>query len=258
MRSAAVCGNALRWLAVAFAMQNAEKFSPWPNLFAILAGHDARDLVQVREIVRRPRGQQLRQCDLTQRRMTAALLEIVLLQIERSQLGKFFAALAPELIQQLRERFWLAPALKTLPPETISIERLKWKSVSELENVFHARQPVHAVRVDEMCNHVQHIPGILTLVRMRPHLRQIAQQRIECSGRGDQQCECVFEIVLLHFPSNDNNGLKTRVFRPLPVNCWDWTEAIAFQASARAVAEIPPSGLIWSQRRNASGLSHLT
>jgi hypothetical protein len=46
--------------------------------------------------------------------------------------------------------------------------------------------------------------------------------------------------------------------RPLPVICWDWTEAFALEANARAMAENPPPGLICSQRRKASGLSHLT
>ncbi len=33
--------------------------------------------------------------------------------------------------------------------------------------------------------------------------------------------------------------------RPLPVDCWDWTEGLRAYASARAMDGIPPPGLIW-------------
>ena len=49
-----------RWLrAVAVAVHHAEKFCPRTNSFAILIGHDARELVQMSEIMGRPGGQQL-------------------------------------------------------------------------------------------------------------------------------------------------------------------------------------------------------
>ena len=45
-----------------------------------------------------------------------------------------------------------------------------------------------------------------------------------------QECKC-------------NNGLRIETLRPLPVDCWDWTEAFALEANARAVAEDPSPGL---------------
>lgn len=43
-----------------------------------------------------------------------------------------------------------------------------------------------------------------------------------------------------------NNGPRKMLLRPLPVDCWDWTEAFALQARARAIAEDPLPGLGWT------------
>jgi len=59
-------------------------------------------------------------------------------------------------------------------------------------------------------------------------------------------------------PQKHNNGLRTKILRPLPVNCWDWTGGLRAFASARAMVENPPPGLTWGLGRKASGLSHLT
>jgi hypothetical protein len=69
-----------------------------------------------------------------------------------------------------------------------------------------------------------------------------------------------WETAVLGTPPSPrrNNGPETRVPRPLPVDCWDWTETFALQANARAMAENPPPGLIWGWGARASGLSHLT
>ena len=48
-------------------LHHAQETHPRPYGFANLVRHDPRNLVQVRQIVRRPRGQQLRQCDRAKR-----------------------------------------------------------------------------------------------------------------------------------------------------------------------------------------------
>jgi len=53
------------------------------------------------------------------------------------------------------------------------------------------------------------------------------------------------------------NGLST-MLRPLPVNCWDWTKAIALPRVPIARRLMPPRGQTWGLGRDALGLSHLT
>ncbi len=91
--------------AVPRAMHHAQEPHPRPHGFAHLVRHDPRNLVQMRQIVRRPRGQQLRQSHRAECRMRCPPLEILRRQLQTAQ---FLQALRPrsrKFIQQLRQRF---------------------------------------------------------------------------------------------------------------------------------------------------------
>jgi hypothetical protein len=60
--------------AVAGTLHDTKKTCPRTDSLAVLDGHDARDLVEMVEIVGRPGGQQLRQCDLAELRVVTAPL----------------------------------------------------------------------------------------------------------------------------------------------------------------------------------------
>lgn len=62
--------------AVARAAQHSEKFVPGSDGFAVLAGEDARELMQMREVVHGPRGDELREGCGAETGMLAALVEI--------------------------------------------------------------------------------------------------------------------------------------------------------------------------------------
>ncbi len=78
------------------AFQDAEVGAPRSNFVAVLIGHDSRNLVKVREVVRGPRGEQIREGDDAESGVAAALLQFCavdvkgaeLIEISRSQLGK--------------------------------------------------------------------------------------------------------------------------------------------------------------------------
>ena len=93
----------LRGRAMAVAVHHAEIFLPGPSCFTNLVGHDARDLVQVVEIVRRPCGQQLAKRSRTKRRMLPTALEVFWLQIHRAQLAQLLATNAAEFVEQLMQ-----------------------------------------------------------------------------------------------------------------------------------------------------------
>jgi hypothetical protein len=57
--------------------------------------------------------------------------------------------------------------------------------------------------------------------------------------------------------AKSNSGLSV-VPRPLPVDCWDWTKAIALPRVPVARRLMLPRGLTWGLGRDALGLSHLT
>src|SRR5258706_141784 len=68
--------------AVAGTVQHAEVRAPRADGIAVLARHHSRDLVQMRQVVRGPGGQQLRQRDDAEGRMASATIEVGRLQIQ--------------------------------------------------------------------------------------------------------------------------------------------------------------------------------
>ena len=54
------------------ALQYSQKLRPWAYRFPVLMGHDARKLMQMRHVMRRPRRQKIAQRDRSEARMRAA------------------------------------------------------------------------------------------------------------------------------------------------------------------------------------------
>lgn len=63
--------------AVAGALQNAEVCAIWADHLAVLVGHDARDLVQMSQVVGRPGREQLRQSHWAEGGMTSTAGEVL-------------------------------------------------------------------------------------------------------------------------------------------------------------------------------------
>jgi hypothetical protein len=72
---------------VSVAIHHSQKPAPRTYGLSVLAGHDAGNLVEVVQIVRRPRGQVLAQGRNSEGGVETPLVEIARLQIHRLQLA---------------------------------------------------------------------------------------------------------------------------------------------------------------------------
>src|SRR5690349_1719955 len=191
--------------AVPFTLQHAEKFPEGTDGLAVLVHHHARDLVQVREIVRGPGRQQLRQRHRPERRMTPAALQVLRRQFHGAQLREVLLAHAGKFIEQLGQSFSLDGALVAH-----TIERREHLLFAVLKQGARARQPVGEVRVNEMTNHADDSHGVLALIALGPRGRQIAKQAVERGGRVRKQGDGVLEIVSGHADQMSHSVRRTR------------------------------------------------
>jgi len=77
-----------------------------------------------------------------------------------------------------------------------TIERLEGARFAMFENHTGARQPVHAVAVDEVPNNIVDIESLSALVVHSPVIRQIAEKRVERGWRTFKQSDGVLKIVV--------------------------------------------------------------
>jgi hypothetical protein len=71
---------------VAVALHHPEVVGPWADCLAVLMRHHSRNLVEMRQIVCGPRGQQLRESDDAESGMASATIEILFAEIHAPQL----------------------------------------------------------------------------------------------------------------------------------------------------------------------------
>lgn|SRR5690242_3166556 len=89
--------------AMAIAVEDAEVGAPGAYGWKVLEGEDARELVQVGEIVHGPGGEQLGQGYDAEFGMTAAALEVFRLQVHGMECSKIFRTQTGKLVEQLIE-----------------------------------------------------------------------------------------------------------------------------------------------------------
>jgi hypothetical protein len=175
---------------VSIALQYAEEFAPGTDGFAILSGHNAGDLVQVRQVVRSPCGEKLREIDGAERRVQAAAFEIVGLQIQPAHFVEVLRAEAGEFVEQLRKRFAFGAELAA-----DAIERFEGTRVGECENVLRAWHPVHHVGINEVRKDAGNRPCVFAFIAMGPDFGKIAEERVESGGGTSEERERVLEVV---------------------------------------------------------------
>src|SRR5262245_10893373 len=130
--------------------------------------------MQVREVVHRPRGDELSHRDDAESGMAATAFEIRRLKIERLQFDQIVGAQPPKQIEKLGKRLALALALLR---ETI--ERLECARIPELQNHLRAWNPVRPLAVNQMTDDVEDSPRAWTFVSLRPRFRQIGKKGVE-------------------------------------------------------------------------------
>jgi hypothetical protein len=165
-------GRRLRTVAVA--LQHAEICSPWAYCVAVLVRHDPRYLVQVSEVMHRPRCQKLRQRNCSEVRVEPAKRKVRRLESEPAQFAQVLRPQLGKLIQKLAERLALA-----LPRLGEAIESVERSALSELQDHLRPRHPVGALAMDEMTDNIECAPGIRAFIVRRPLVGKVPQKRIQ-------------------------------------------------------------------------------
>src|ERR1035438_7639155 len=138
---------------MAVAMHYAEVLAPGTNCVAVLIGQDARDLVQVSQVVRCPGGQQLRQGDAAKRGMLSALGKVCRLEVPGAQLDEVLGAHAGELIQQLRQRLAL-----NFSSVSLAIKGGEGLGLAMSQDDAGAGDPIRTLGVNQMADDVENAP----------------------------------------------------------------------------------------------------
>ncbi|MCU1250115.1 MAG: hypothetical protein JWQ49_3144 [Edaphobacter sp.] len=182
-------------------LQNSKIGAPRTHSLPILMRHNPRNLVQMRQVMRRPCRQQLRQSHHAESRMPSQPLQILSPQIQSLQFTQVLRPQTSKFIQQQLQRF--AVPLLHMPR---TIERLKRPALPRFQYHPRSRHPIHPFPGDQMPHHIEHAPRALALIAHRPHLRQPTHQRIQCSGSATKQRHRLLQIMSHHSPTHSSTN----------------------------------------------------
>jgi hypothetical protein len=177
--------GALSWRGtVAAALEHSQVCAPGADGFAILMGHDPRELMEMCEIVDGPGGEELRQGHDSQFRMRSSPAQVFGLQIQCLECRQVLAAEAGEIVQQLLKRFAL-----TLLRLRETIKGIKGPRFAAVQDDLHARHPVGTLADDQVAHDVERAPGLISFAAARPDVGKAAQQSVQSGGRmGENGC----------------------------------------------------------------------
>jgi hypothetical protein len=175
---------------MAVAVEHAEKPFPWTHGISVLMSHYPGQLVNMRQVVRGPCGQKLRQGDRAERGMLPSTHEILWLQVHPPQFLEVPRTQVAEFIQKLRQRL-----TRTLPLLRQTIKPLKRSGFTTLQDYPRPCHPIGAFPMNEMTDNIERAPGVSAFIADRPTVGQIAEKDIESSGRASKQRDCVFQVV---------------------------------------------------------------
>src|ERR1700733_7628575 len=144
----------------------------------------------MRQVMRGPSRQQLRQRDHAKRWMPSTPPQILRRQFQRPQFTQPLCPRPREVVQQLVQ--CLAPAVARV---RLPIKRSKDSLLAGFQNHSRPRNPVLVLSMNQMRPNFTHAPCILALVALRPHLRQSPQQCVESRRSSLKQRNRVFEIL---------------------------------------------------------------
>ena len=85
--------------AVAGAVHHAEEFAPGADGFVVLVGHSSGDLVEMRQVVRGPGGEEFRERDYAEGGMASPALEVLRLEIECTQFSEIVRSQARKCVE---------------------------------------------------------------------------------------------------------------------------------------------------------------
>lgn len=164
--------------AVAGAVEDAEVVAPRADRVAKLVGHDARELMEMREVVDGPGSEELGESDDAEGWVGAAEGELLWAEIEGTEFVEIFGANAGEFVEERGKRF-----VAKFFGAGFTVERLEGLGFAKLENDFDARHPVGAFAIDEMADDIVGGPGVVAFVAEGPCFGEIAEKRIQGDWR---------------------------------------------------------------------------
>src|SRR6188508_2171871 len=101
--------------------------------------------------------------------------------MHRRQRAEILLAKGGELVEQPAKS--LAVRVSELSE---AVERVEGARISMLEDDPGARDPVRALAVNQMSDHIERTPGIGAFVRRRKAIGEAAHQRVDCRWRSRQ------------------------------------------------------------------------
>jgi hypothetical protein len=181
------------WLlrAVSIAFHHAEKGAPRAYRLAVLMRHNAQNLVEVREIMHRPGGQQLRQ-----RHCSECWMASLALHVFRGE--GLDHAIPPGSSRTFANSSRICGRLlalhsSTRPPAT---EGVKGPRFSIFQNHPCSRKPIYFIGINQVAYNIEGCKRAFTFVALRPFRRQIAEQHIQSARRALKQRNRCIQVML--------------------------------------------------------------
>lgn len=156
-------------------VEDAEVSGPRADGFAVLMGHDAGDLVEMRQIVSGPSGEKLGQGDRAELGMKAATSEVLRLEVQGGQRLETLRAKAREFV----EKRWEGLAVAGLIVGE-AVESIEGAGFAVIEDHAGARNPVGKFAMDQVTDDVEGRPsgfsGVGVFVGASPGVGQVAEE----------------------------------------------------------------------------------
>ena len=143
---------------------------PGTDFRHVASRHHAIDLVQVVQVVHRPRSEKLAQCHDAKGRVRACEIQLRASQSQASQIPEVARAKIRKFTQQINDHLPLA-----VSELCEAIEGRERDGGSVLENDVHARHPIGLFGVDEVSDAIERTPVFRIILAVNPRLRQVSE-----------------------------------------------------------------------------------
>lgn len=166
---------------------------PGTDFRHVASRHHAIDLVQVVQVVHRPRSEKLAQCHDAKGRVRACEIQLRASQSQASQIPEVARAKIRKFAQQINDRLPLA-----VSKLCEAIEGRERDGGSVLENDVHARHPIGLFAVDEVSDAIERTPVFRIILAVNPRLRQVSELVVQDFRRARKNRDAFGKEDLAH------------------------------------------------------------
>ena len=166
---------------------------PGTDFRHVASRHHAIDLVQVVQVVHRPRSEKLAQCHDAKGRVLACEIQLRASQSQASQIPEVARAKIRKFTQQINDRLPLA-----VPELREAIEGREGDGGSVLENDVHARHPIGLFAVDKVSDAIERTPVFRIILAVNPRLRQVSELIVQDFRRARKNRDAFGQKGLAH------------------------------------------------------------